>query len=105
MQGPSNSTNRVRQPFIRLTDRPRQTYTGVKVYRGAAIVTDQIELRLADLETKFSFQEQLLSDLNEVVTRQSHLISELERKLELLSRRESGTGAGDPSKEPPPPHY
>ncbi len=66
-----------------------------------------LEARLNELETKFSFQEQHISDLNDVIAAQSQALSDLERKLELLARRsDNATGAaGLAGDEPPPPHY
>lgn len=68
-------------------------------------MTDSIEGRLADLETKLSFQEQLLSDLNDVVAGQNRAMADLERQMQLLARRAPEPEGGEPGDEPPPPHY
>ncbi|MEM6710553.1 MAG: SlyX family protein [Pseudomonadota bacterium] len=69
------------------------------------MLSQDVEDRLTDLETKLSFQEQLVSDLNDVITQQSKALAELERKVALLPRAPSDAGDGDPREEPPPPHY
>ncbi len=71
-------------------------------------MTDDVDARLATLESQLSFQEQLLSDLNDVVTNQDKTISDLERQVQLLVRRILAEGGGAPemaTDEPPPPHY
>lgn len=71
-------------------------------------MTDNVNARLADLESQLSFQEQLLSDLNDVVTSQNKAISDLERQVQLLVRRILSDGGGAPemaADEAPPPHY
>jgi SlyX protein len=71
---------------------------------NAAEVNDAI----IDLQTKLSFQDDLLEDLNLVVTDQQHHIMRLESALESL-RVQVKTLQVDPTSgeatEPPPPHY
>ncbi len=63
--------------------------------------------RFEDLEVRIAYQDQLLHELNEVVTRQQSAIVALERRYELLVERIRGLGetpaaaAGDER----PPHY
>lgn len=63
--------------------------------------------RFADLEVRIAYQDQLLHELNEVVTRQQSAIIALERRYEALVERiralseTSTTAAGDER----PPHY
>jgi len=66
-----------------------------------------------DLEARLAFQEQTLSELNEVIVSQDRRIAHLERQLQALAgqyRRlrwaldESSGGEPPPSDEPPP-HY
>ena len=63
---------------------------------------------IIDLQTKLSFQDDLLEDLNLVVTDQQHHIMRLESALESL-RVQVKTLQVDPTSgeatEPPPPHY
>lgn len=71
---------------------------------NAADVNDAI----IDLQTKLSFQDDLLEGLNLVVTDQQHHIMRLESALESL-RVQVKTLQVDPTSgeaaEPPPPHY
>jgi SlyX protein len=63
--------------------------------------------RFEDLEVRIAYQDQLLHELNEVVTRQQAAITALEQRCDLLVERiramgEAGAdGAGDER----PPHY
>ena len=63
---------------------------------------------IIDLQTKLSFQDDLLEDLNLVVTDQQHHIMRLESALESL-RVQVKTLQVDPTSgeatEPPPPRY
>lgn len=69
---------------------------------------EALEARLADLETRLTFQEQALSELGEAMaearmetTRMAEL---LQRALEDLKQLRTLLYA-DPGSEPPPPHY
>jgi SlyX protein len=70
--------------------------------------TTDLNNAIIDLQTKLSFQDGLLEDLNKVVTDQQHHIMRLESALEAL-RVQVKTLQVDPTtgemKEPPPPHY
>ena len=70
--------------------------------------TTDLNNAIIDLQTKLSFQDDLLEDLNKVVTDQQHHIMRLESALEAL-RVQVKTLQTDPStgemNEPPPPHY
>lgn len=64
--------------------------------------------RLTELETRLAFQEHALSELNEVVTRQTLELVDMRRQLERVLgdlRALRGLLQADPSGEPPPPHY
>jgi len=67
--------------------------------------------RLDELEIRHAFQEQLLQELNDVVTAQSLRITQLERQIALLIDRyksnddDANRVALSPQEEPPPPHY
>ena len=65
------------------------------------------EERIDELEIKLSFQEQVISELNEEVTAQNSRVAALERALKQLQDRlqSSGAEAADSQPEPPPPHY
>lgn len=67
-----------------------------------------IEDRIIDLEIKFTYQEDTISQLNDVIFSQQKTIDALESRLaqmEFVLERVMTPGFGDPSKEPPPPHY
>lgn len=66
------------------------------------------ENRLIDIETKLAYQEQLLEELNQVVTQQQARISQLEELCRTLAERlrSQGDVAGGPdADDEPPPHY
>lgn len=65
--------------------------------------------RLDALESRIIHQDEVIDDLNKVVTSQWKEIDRLTREVTMLAERikqaeQSVTGA-DPSDEPPPPHY
>lgn len=67
--------------------------------------------KLIELESKFSFQEDLLLELNQVVIRQQkqmdemlHEMSALKQQLEEVALRGTGSADSAPSNEQPP-HY
>lgn len=65
------------------------------------------EQRIAELEIRLSFQDDLLSTLNDVVTEQGFRIQHLLRQLEEL-RETLGTEPADAASTPlneRPPHY
>ncbi len=64
--------------------------------------------RLIELETKISYQDHIIAELNEVVTRQQQQIDQLEKAVEQLRqhwKQSAGTGIARPEEETPPPHY
>lgn len=64
--------------------------------------------RIAELEVKFSFQQETIDSLNEIVTQQWQQIDLLKRHIERLEGRmqEVADASSDaPLPEPPPPHY
>jgi SlyX protein len=66
------------------------------------------EERFIDLETKLAHQDQLLNELNEVVTEQQTKLMQLEELCKALIQRVRSVGEGidesDPGDEQPP-HY
>lgn len=66
------------------------------------------EKRFVDLETRLAHQDQMLHELNEVITDQQARITQLEELCRSLIDRVRSLGegplAGDPSNERPP-HY
>ncbi len=66
------------------------------------------EERFIDLETRLAHQDQLLDDLNDVVTAQQAKIMELEELCKALIQRVRSGGDGLPeadSGDERPPHY
>lgn len=64
--------------------------------------------RIAELEIRLSFQDELVSTLNAVVTEQGFKLQQLQRQLdalrEVLSTEQAGSGLAAPVNERPP-HY
>jgi len=64
--------------------------------------------RIIELETRLSYQDHLVGELNEVVTRQQdqidHLTGELKRIRDMLKSQQD-SGLARPEEEVPPPHY
>jgi SlyX protein len=66
------------------------------------------ENRLVDIEVKLAHQEQLLTDLDDVVTKQQARIMQLEELCSSLIERVKSIGEGIPGDGPQderPPHY
>ncbi|MDX8380538.1 MAG: SlyX family protein [Ghiorsea sp.] len=63
--------------------------------------------RLENLETKFSYQEHLIQELNDVIISQQKQIDVMENKLQQLSSFIQQNTGQQASNEPeaPPPHY
>ena len=71
-------------------------------------VSGELEQQMVELETRLAFQEQALSELNEALTAmrlESAANAELLRRLFEDLKLTRGDSTGDPSQEPPPPHY
>ena len=69
-----------------------------------------MEEKLIELETKFSYQEDLLSDLNDIVAKQQlqldELITEMSGiKKQLQDAAERGSAGGHEEQDEKPPHY
>ena len=66
------------------------------------------EERFVDLETRLAHQDQLLHELNNVVTEQQAKIMQLEELCKALIERVRSMGEGAPAGDPAderPPHY
>jgi len=66
------------------------------------------EERFIDLETRLAHQDQLLNELNDVVTAQQTKIMQLEELCKSLIQRVRSVGEGVPDGDPGderPPHY
>jgi SlyX protein len=78
-----------------------------------AMTPEDLERRLADLETRVAFQEQALLELSDALaaardeeTRTALLLHRALEELRTIRSTLSATPVtGDASQEPPPPHY
>jgi SlyX protein len=65
--------------------------------------------RLDALESRVVHQDEVIDDLNKVVTSQWKEIDRLTREVAMLTERikqaEQSVSGADPGDEPPPPHY
>lgn len=66
-----------------------------------------LEGRVTDLEIKFSHQDELVNQLNKIITLQQLSIEKLQKDvMELkLSQNENASGAGRTLADDVPPHY
>ncbi len=62
------------------------------------------EQRLIDLETKISFQEVLIDDLQKVVNDQYLSLEKIEKSMKLLNEKLKARESSSPKNEKPP-HY
>lgn len=71
-------------------------------------MSDALEQRVIELETRMAFQEQLISELNDALTQmrlEAVSSAELLRRVLEDLKLTRGDGPGDAALEPPPPHY
>ncbi len=68
---------------------------------------ENTEKRIDDLEIKFTFQEDLLTQLNDIVTNQQFTIDKLEKEIKLLRSSIEDPQAGESGNlaDEKPPHY
>ena len=66
-----------------------------------------MENRVVELETKISYQEHLLQELNDVIASQQQQIDRLEQELRRIREHLKGNDShlARPEEESPPPHY
>jgi len=67
-----------------------------------------MENRIIELETKISYQEHLLQELNEVITSQQRQIDSLEKEVRRIREYLKQVHTSDiarPEEDIPPPHY
>jgi len=66
------------------------------------------EKRMVELETKLSFQERLIQELNEALTHQQQQLDALQHKLDTMHEQIQADLSDETkpaSEEVPPPHY
>ncbi|PCI41677.1 MAG: hypothetical protein COB41_10420 [Proteobacteria bacterium] len=64
--------------------------------------------RMIELETKSSYQEHLIQELNEVIISQQKQLDALEARMQRMSdylKNNQGSQIARPDEEVPPPHY
>jgi SlyX protein len=67
---------------------------------------ESLEQRIIELETRLSYQDHIIEQLNEVVTAQQQQIDRLETAMRGLREQFSGNASiRRPDEETPPPHY
>jgi len=67
-----------------------------------------MESRLTELEMKISYQDHVIGELNDVVTRQQKELDQLEKAVLRLNehlKQADGSGLARADEEVPPPHY
>ena len=67
-----------------------------------------MEDRISELESRVAFQEQMIDQLNDVVTKQDRMLMDLSRLVKILNQKvnqEQGQEVDVEASEPPPPHY
>ena len=65
----------------------------------------ELEERLIALEEKFSYQDQLVTELNKIVSDQQLTISQLIREVKGLSEMSEGGASARSLNDDVPPHY
>ena len=69
-------------------------------------IVETLEQRIIELETRLSYQDHTIEQLNEVVTAQQRQIDRLDASLRGLREQQTdGDQIRRPDEEAPPPHY
>jgi len=69
------------------------------------VTNDDAQVRIDELEFRFTHQEKLLEQLNEVVIEQRSVILRLEIQIGALRDQLGGMSSSEGGEDPPPPHY
>jgi len=67
-----------------------------------------MENKIIELQSKLAFQDETISELNEVITDQQNQLDQLREEIRLLGLRIASVAESSSTseeKEPPPPHY
>ena len=64
-----------------------------------------LEARLVDLEIRYTHQERLIQELNDVLVDQSRALERLAAEVVSLRARPESLGDGEEPGDEPPPHY
>ncbi len=68
----------------------------------------RLEEKISDLECKIAFQEQTIDELNDALSQQQLLITNMQVQMKFVVGRMKSMDSpnmADPSEETPPPHY
>ncbi len=67
-----------------------------------------MEKRLIELETRISYQDHMITELNDVIAHQQKQLEQLEKRVTQLHvhlKSLTSSGLAHPEEEAPPPHY
>ena len=71
--------------------------------------TQQLRLRVSELESRYSFLDDLLNTLNGVIAQQDQRIADMQRELDTAVRQlrqlDTSARASNPADNEPPPHF
>lgn len=72
-------------------------------------MSDQLQARVDELETRLAFQDDTIHTLSDVLAKQQLELDRLQRAVSLLARRQADLAASMPGDaaedDQPPPHY
>lgn len=69
---------------------------------------EQLEQKISDLECQMAFQEQTIDELNDALSQQQLLITNMQVQMKFMvgkMKTMDSSNMADPSEETPPPHY
>ncbi|MUK48979.1 SlyX family protein [Aliivibrio fischeri] len=69
---------------------------------------EQLEQKISDLECQMAFQEQAIDELNDALSQQQLLITNMQVQMKFMvgkMKTMDSSNMADPTEETPPPHY
>ncbi|EHN71583.1 SlyX protein [Aliivibrio fischeri] len=69
---------------------------------------EQLEQKISDLECQMAFQEQTIDELNDALSQQQLLITNMQVQMKFMvgkMKTMDSSNMADPTEETPPPHY
>lgn len=72
------------------------------------ITNEQLEQKISDLECQMAFQEQTIEELNDALSQQQLLITNMQVQMKFMvgkMKTMDSSNMADQSEETPPPHY
>lgn len=77
--------------------------------RDAAVENARLHQRVSELETRYSFLDDLLATLNDVIAQQDRRLADIQRELDTAVRQlrqiDTSARATSPGVNEPPPHF